>query len=114
MVVIVLTACPEGLRGYLTRWLWEISPGVFVGKVSKRVRQAVWARVQEMSKDGRALLVYSARNEQGFDFEVHRHDWEVVDMEGLRLIRRPRDPDRTVGGMRRGWSDAAKRRRWGR
>ena len=32
MVVIVLTACPAGLRGHLTRWLLEISPGVFVGK----------------------------------------------------------------------------------
>lgn len=28
MVVIVLTACPVGLRGDLTRWLLEIAPGV--------------------------------------------------------------------------------------
>ena len=31
MTVIVVTACPAGLRGHLTRWLLEISPGVFVG-----------------------------------------------------------------------------------
>lgn len=31
MVVIVLSACPAGLRGHLTRWLLEISAGVFVG-----------------------------------------------------------------------------------
>lgn len=31
MVVLMLTACPEGLRGHLTRWLMEIGPGVFVG-----------------------------------------------------------------------------------
>ncbi|MGO4760857.1 type I-E CRISPR-associated endoribonuclease Cas2, partial [Streptomyces sp. 2MCAF27] len=29
MTVIVLTNCPAGLRGFLTRWLLEISPGVF-------------------------------------------------------------------------------------
>jgi CRISPR-associated protein Cas2 len=29
MVIIVLTACPAGLRGHLTRWLLEISAGVF-------------------------------------------------------------------------------------
>jgi CRISPR-associated protein Cas2 len=38
MVVIVLSACPAGLRGHLTRWLVEISAGVFVGHVSARVR----------------------------------------------------------------------------
>ena len=38
MVVVVLTACPVGLRGDLTRWLLEIASGVFVGHVTARVR----------------------------------------------------------------------------
>ncbi|CEG94787.1 type I-E CRISPR-associated endoribonuclease Cas2e [Propionibacterium freudenreichii] len=114
MMVLVLTACPAGLRGFVTRWLLEISPGVFVGKVSARVREAIWARVEDLCQDGRAILVHTARNEQGFDFKVHRHDWEVVDLEGLKLMRRPRTPDRASSGMRSGWSNAAKRRRWGR
>ena len=38
MVVIVLTACPVGLRGDLTRWLLEIAPGVFVGHIDARMR----------------------------------------------------------------------------
>ncbi|WP_423232601.1 type I-E CRISPR-associated endoribonuclease Cas2e, partial [Bacillus licheniformis] len=42
MTVLVLTACPAGLRGHLTRWLLEISPGVFVGHVPARVRDALW------------------------------------------------------------------------
>ena len=33
MVVVVLAVVPERLRGHLTRWLMEISPGVYVGKV---------------------------------------------------------------------------------
>jgi CRISPR-associated protein Cas2 len=37
MIVLVVTACPVCLRGHLTRWLLEISPGVFVGKVTTRV-----------------------------------------------------------------------------
>lgn len=109
MVVIVLTACPAGLRGHLTRWLLEISPGVFVGKVPARVRDALWDRVVEMCKDGRALLVHTARNEQGFDFRVHRHDWDVVDMDGLKLIRRPSQRQST-NPMSRGWSAASRRR----
>ena len=55
MIVIVVAACPVGLRGHLTRWLLEISPGVFVGTVSARVRGLMWARVVEMVSTGRAL-----------------------------------------------------------
>ncbi len=69
----MVAACPVGLRGHLTRWLLEISPGVFVGKVSARVRTLMWVRVLEMVKTGRAIMVYSADNEQGLAFEVHHH-----------------------------------------
>ena len=60
MTVLVLTACPADLRGHLTRWLLEISPGVFVGHVPARVRDALWDRGIEMRRDGRAILVYTA------------------------------------------------------
>ncbi|SDC64217.1 type I-E CRISPR-associated endoribonuclease Cas2e [Actinokineospora iranica] len=73
MTVIVVAACPVGLRGHLTRWLLEISPGVFVGKVSARVRGLMWQRVTEMAMTGRAIMVYGADNEQGLAFAVHSH-----------------------------------------
>jgi len=110
VVVLVLTACPSGLRGHLTRWLLEISPGVFCGRVSARVRDQLWSRVIEMSKDGRALMVFSRRGDQGLDFRVHRHDWEPVDMDGVTLIRRPIEATST-SSMRPGWSKAARRAR---
>lgn len=34
LVVISTSAVPVGLRGELTRWLLEISPGTFVGNIS--------------------------------------------------------------------------------
>lgn len=115
MVVLVLSACPPGLRGYLTRWLLEISAGVFVGKVSKRVRELMWERTVEMVRSGRAIMVFTARNEQGLSFLVHGHHWEPVDFDGLRLMLRPHTSDATSpvsGSARRtGWSKAAQRRR---
>lgn len=47
MTVIVLTTCPPGLRGFLTRWLLEISAGVFIGSPSARVRDILWSEVQQ-------------------------------------------------------------------
>jgi CRISPR-associated protein Cas2 len=86
MVVIVLTACPVGLRGDLTRWLLEISPGVFVGHLDARVREKLWERIVELSKNGRAIMVYSARNEQHLAFKVHGAEWSPTDCEGLELV----------------------------
>ncbi|MET9595616.1 type I-E CRISPR-associated endoribonuclease Cas2e [Streptomyces sp. NPDC006516] len=115
MTVIVLTNCPAGLRGFLTRWLLEISAGVFIGNPSARVRDLLWKEVQEYADQGRALLAHTTNNEQGFTFRTHDHAWHPVDHEGLTLIRRPnREGAPTAPTQKKGWSNAAKRRRFGR
>lgn len=89
MIVITLSDCPPKVRGDLSKWLCEISPGVYVGNLNARVRTELWARVCENLKSGRATMVYSARCEQQMKFEVHNALWEPVDLEGVRLMRRP-------------------------
>lgn len=107
MIVMVLSACPTGLRGDLTKWLLEISPGVFVGQGSARVRDLLWDRVTLLARDGRAIMVYSSDGEQRLRFKVHRHNWHPVDHDGLLLMRRPADPDEGAGG-KQGWSMASR------
>ncbi|MEU8022062.1 type I-E CRISPR-associated endoribonuclease Cas2e [Micromonospora haikouensis] len=114
MTVIILTACPEGLRGHLTQWLLEISAGVYVGHVNSRIRQRLWAKVVEMAGPGRALLVYQRPGEQRLTFEVHDHHWEPVDFDGITLMRRPTDRSSYNPAVGRGWSKASKRRKFGR
>ncbi|MGW1817371.1 type I-E CRISPR-associated endoribonuclease Cas2e [Streptomyces sp. NPDC002125] len=114
MTVIVLTNCPAGLRGFLTRWLIEISAGVFIGNPSARIRDLLWAEVQEYADQGRALLAHTTNNEQGFTFLTHDHAWHPVDHEGLTLIRRPSRDSASAGQRPKSWSNAAKRRRFGR
>ena len=89
MIVVTLSDCPARLRGDLTKWLIEINTGVYVGQVSARVRDELWDRICEHVKDGRATMVFSARNEQGLQFRVHNTTWEPVDFDGITLMRRP-------------------------
>ncbi|MFE5940150.1 type I-E CRISPR-associated endoribonuclease Cas2e [Streptomyces sp. NPDC056470] len=117
MTVIVLTNCPAGLRGFLTRWLLEISAGVFIGNPSARIRDVLWTEVQQYADQGRALLAHSTNNEQGFTFQTFDHTWHPVDHEGLTLIHRPNPGNATSADDREpktGWSKASKRRRYGR
>ncbi|MCW5250139.1 type I-E CRISPR-associated endoribonuclease Cas2e [Streptomyces sp. SHP 1-2] len=116
MTVIVLTNCPAGLRGFLTRWLLEISPGVFIGSPSARVRDILWDEVRTYSGQGRALLAHHTDTEQGFAFRTHDHAWHPTDHEGLTLLHRPsaQPPAPAASPPQQGWSKAAKRRRFGR
>lgn len=84
-----MTDCPPRLRGDLSKWLQEINTGVYVGNVNSRVRDAIWNRVCENLKTGRATMVFSTNNEQKMDFRVHNTLWTPVDFEGIQLIRRP-------------------------
>ncbi|MFF2653163.1 type I-E CRISPR-associated endoribonuclease Cas2e [Streptomyces sp. NPDC058045] len=111
MTVIVLTHCPVGLRGFLTRWLREISLGVFLGDPSAHVRDTLWDEVRQYAGNGRALLAYSSDSEQGYDFRTHDHTWRPVDREGLTLIFRPTDR-RPSSPPPSGWSKASPRHRF--
>lgn len=118
MTVIILANCPAGLRGFLTRWLLEISPGVFLGSPSARVRDVLWEEVRQYSGKGRALLVHQTDTEQGFTFRTHDHAWHPTDHEGLTLLNRPtttpEPPSTPQQPPPQGWSKAAKRHRYGR
>ncbi len=113
----MLSACPAGLRGHLTRWLLEISAGVFVGHVSARVRDLMWLKVCEMTSAGRALMVFSVPGEQRLDFRVHNHHWTPTDFDGITLMMRPESgaPTAVVDEPPApGWSAVSKRRKFGR
>lgn len=114
MTVIILTSCPSGLRGHLTQWLLEISAGVYVGHVSSRIRQRLWAMVVEMAGPGRALLVFQRPGEQRLSFLVHDHHWQPVDFDGITLMRRPATTTSAPAALPDGWSKASKRLRFGR
>ncbi len=112
MIVIILNNCPPALRGDLTKWLQEVNTGVYVGQVSARVRDELWARVQGNVKSGRATMVFNTNNEQGMDFRVHNTSWEPIDFDGLKLMLKP-SPARIqkLSEKRLGFSKAARARK---
>ncbi len=88
MIVITVSNCPIKLRGDLTKWLFEIDTGVFVGNLSARVRDKVWERVCSNIGNGRATMAFSANNEQKLDFRIHNTEWEPIDYDGIKLVLR--------------------------
>jgi len=87
MVVITLEKVSRSLRGELTRWLVELDTGVFVGRVSARVRELLWVKVVEKAGEGRCTMAWNAANEQGFKLRIYGHeDRKVISMDDVELV----------------------------
>jgi CRISPR-associated protein Cas2 len=70
--------------------LVEPHPCVFVGHVNATVRDRLWGKCLKAKRAGGVVQIWSTNNEQRFEMRrVGDTRREVVDFEGLKLIRKP-------------------------
>ena len=88
MLVIVLESAPPRLRGRMAVWLLEVRAGVYVGNYSRRVREHIWAQVEEGIEEGNAVMLWRSKAEAGFDFKtLGRNRRMPADFDGVQLVR---------------------------
>ncbi|WP_028305141.1 type I-E CRISPR-associated endoribonuclease Cas2e [Oceanospirillum maris] len=87
MLVVVTENVPPRLRGRLAVWLLEVRAGVYVGDVSRRVREMIWYQINELAEEGNVVMAWATNTESGFDFQTYGDNRRVpVEMDGLRLV----------------------------
>ena len=87
MLVIVVENAPPRLRGRLAIWLLEVRAGVYVGDVSRRVREMIWQNVEVGLEEGNAVMAWSTNTESGFDFVTMGKNRRMpVEFDGLKLV----------------------------
>lgn len=87
MLVIVVENVPPRLRGRLGVWLVEIRAGVYVGDLSRRVRETIWNHITQGLEDGNAVMAWSTNTESGFDFVTLGKNRRIpIELDGLRLV----------------------------
>jgi CRISPR-associated protein Cas2 len=87
MLVIVVENVPPRVRGRLAIWLLEVRAGVYVGDVSRRVREMIWGQVEKGIEDGNAVMAWSTNTESGFDFETLGKNRRIPkEMDGIKLV----------------------------
>jgi CRISPR-associated protein Cas2 len=90
---MILENVPVSLRGELTRWLLELKSGVFIGHVSARVRDKLWEKCCAAKRTGGVTQAWSTNTEQRFDMRMcGQTQREIIDFDGLQLIRIPDCP----------------------
>ena len=87
MLVTVVENAPQRLRGRLAIWLLEVRAGVYVGNVSRRVREMIWATIEKGIGEGNAVMAWSTNTESGFDFLTMGANRRIsVEMDGVKLV----------------------------
>lgn len=87
MLVIVVENAPPRLRGRLAIWLLEVRAGVYVGKVSRRIREMIWDAVEVGLEGGNAVMAWTTNTESGFDFVTLGANRRIpLEMEGIKLV----------------------------
>ncbi len=87
MLVTVVENAPPRLRGRLAIWLLEVRAGVYVGKVSRRVREMIWSQIEKGIEDGNAVMAWSTNTESGYDFMTLGANRRIpVEMDGIKLV----------------------------
>ena len=87
MVVIVTENVPPRLRGRLAIWLLEVRAGVYIGDVSKRIREMLWEQITVLSETGNVVMAWATNSESGFEFQTYGENRRIpVDLDGLRLV----------------------------
>lgn len=87
MLAIVVENAPPRLRGRLAIWLLEVRAGIYVGNVSRRVREMIWEQVELGIEDGNAVIVWNTNTESGFDFMTLGRNRRIPkEMDGIKLV----------------------------
>lgn len=111
LTVITLKKSPPSLRGDLTKWMQEISIGVYVGNFNTKIREKLWERVIESVGSGEATMTYAYRNEIGYRFETHNSNKIPINFDGIPLVFTSNNPKESKKENKLGFSKAAKMRK---
>lgn len=87
MMVMILEKVPPSLKGELSRWLVEVTTGVYVGHASALVRDLLWDKCVRYVYRGRCYQLYRTSTEQGFAIRMHGDPSRaILDFDGLHLM----------------------------
>ena len=68
-------------------WLLEVRAGVYIGKVSRPIREMLWHQIQSLAETGNVVMAWATNTESGFDFITYGENRrQPVDFEGVRLV----------------------------
>jgi CRISPR-associated protein Cas2 len=87
MLMVITENVPPRLRGRLAVWLLQLRAGVYLGDVSRRVREMIWEQCEAFNEEGSIVMAWATNTESGYDFQTMGENRRIpVELDGLRLV----------------------------
>ena len=105
MIIISLVNVPERTKGYVSRYLIEISPSVYIGSLDSKTRDRLWDYVRgNCGANGYSTMAYSKNTAQGYEILTQGDsDYRTIaEIDGIKLIAKTIPKEKQYG--RTGWS----------
>lgn len=86
-LAVVTENVPARLRGRVAIWLLEVRAGVYIGDVSKRIREMIWEQLSEGYEDGNVVMAWASNHESGYEFQtLGEHRRVPIECDGLMFV----------------------------
>jgi CRISPR-associated protein Cas2 len=87
MTVLIVKLVSPSLRGELSRWMLQVAPGVFIGRLALPVRDRIWERACAKTGYGSVYMFEANDSEQGYRVRVWcPRTYTPEDFDGITLI----------------------------
>lgn len=101
MLVMILEKVPNTLRGELSRWLQEVRAGVFVGHVSKRVRDNLYDKCTKTAPNSGVMQIWSSDTEQRYRVRSNGlTSRDIIEHDGIKLVQVPHNLNKRANGSK--------------
>lgn len=87
--MLILKNAPEGLKGRMSLWMFEVGAGIFVCDGNRKLREWIWNCVTDNIDEGSATMIWSTNREEfGFDIlSCGNPEYVPEDVDGIKLIK---------------------------
>lgn len=86
LIIIDINGAKSSIRGMLSRLLFEIRRGTYVGNISRRSVEQLWGVIVASSPEA-AMLLSDGKNEAGIDIKsIGNHRYSTCDWDGIPLV----------------------------
>lgn len=87
MVIFILILGPESTKGVLSRYLMEISSGVFIGNIKANIREELWDFARDNMGKGSLIMAYSDNSIMGHQIRTQNiNRRSIKSLDGVDLI----------------------------
>lgn len=115
MIVIILSLAPESVKGVVSRYLIEVSTGVFIGDMASNIRHEIWDFIRGNIGKGTGILAVSENSITGFKIEtINMKNRDFRSIDGVEWLYVQLENSSSDSTKRSGWSNQSRYLRRGK